>query len=396
MKILVLNSGSSSIKFQLIEMPDGKVICTGLLERIGLDNSMLHFKTSENKYSEPLEIPNHDKGLEVIADWLMDKKKGVISSTDEIQAVGHRVVHGGNLFSKTSVINPEVKKEIRNLFSLAPLHNPPNLAGIEVAEIVFDKAKQIAVFDTAFHQSIPPMAHRYAIPEKLYKDDHIRLYGFHGTSHKFVSEKAVDYLGKTETHIITLHLGNGCSATAIKNGESVDHSLGFGPMTGLLMGTRSGDIDPALIFYLVDQLGYSLDEVNTLLQKKSGLIGLTGLSDVREIEEKAIEGDQTCRLALQMMTYRIRKYIGAYAAAMNGLDAIVFTGGIGENSITVRKLVSEKMDILGIELDQDKNKIKSSEIREINTASSKVKLLVIPTNEELEIAKQSYGLMKGE
>ncbi len=396
MKILVLNSGSSSIKFQLIEMPDGKVICTGLLERIGLDNSMLHFKTTKNKHSEQVEIPNHNKGLEVIGDWLMDKDKGVISTTDEIQAVGHRVVHGGNLFSKTSVINPEVKKEIRNLFSLAPLHNPPNLAGIEVAEKVFDKAKQIAVFDTAFHQSIPPVAHRYAIPEKLFADDHIRLYGFHGTSHKFVSEKAIDYLGKTETRIITLHLGNGCSATAIKNGESVDHSLGFGPMTGLLMGTRSGDIDPALIFYLVDQLGYSLDEVNTLLQKKSGLLGLTGLSDLREIEEKAIEGDETCQLALQMMTYRIRKYIGAYAAAMNGLDAIVFTGGIGENSVTVRKLVSENMDFLGIELDQDENKVRSNEIREINTASSKVKLLMIPTNEELEIAKQSYGLMKGE
>ncbi len=395
MKILVLNSGSSSIKFQLIEMPEGQVICTGLVERIGLDQSQVHFKTTDHSYSETVSIPDHEKGLTVVADWLMDKEKGVIHSTDEIEAVGHRVVHGGSSFSKTSEINSEVKQEIKNLFSLAPLHNPANYSGIEVSEKVFKKAKQVAVFDTAFHQSIPERAHRYAIGDHLYTREHIRLYGFHGTSHKYVSEKAIDYLNKQDAKIITLHLGNGCSATAIQHGKSIDHSLGFGPMTGLLMGTRSGDIDPSLIFYLVDQAGYSLDEVSTLLQKKSGLMGLTGLSDVREIDQKAKSGDLRCQLALDMMTYRIKKYIGSYAAAMNGLDAIVFTGGIGENSVTVRKLTCSDMDFFGILLDENKNKERADGILEINAATSRVKLLVIPTNEELEIAKQTSDLILG-
>lgn len=395
MKILVLNSGSSSIKFQLIEMPEGLVVCAGLVERIGLDQSQFHFKTADHSYSETLSIPDHEKGLTMVANWLMDEEKGVIRSTDEIEAVGHRVVHGGSSFSKTSEINPKVKKEIKNLFSLAPLHNPANYSGIEVSEKVFSKAKQVAVFDTAFHQSIPECAHRYAIGDHLYSKEHIRLYGFHGTSHKYVSEKAIEYLKKPDSKIITLHLGNGCSATAIQNGKSIDHSLGFGPMTGLLMGTRSGDIDPSLIFYLVDQVGYSLDEVNTLLQKKSGLLGLTGLSDVREIEGKADAGDASCQLALDMMTYRIKKYIGSYAAAMNGLDAIVFTGGIGENSITVRRMTCTDMDFCGILLDEEKNKERSDELREINTPGSRVKLLVIPTNEEMEIAKQTSDLILG-
>lgn len=393
MKILVVNSGSSSIKFQLIEMPSGEVRCTGLLERIGLNQSRVHYKAKSKKYSEEIPIPDHTTGLKIIAEWLMDEEKGVIKSTDEIQAVGHRVVHGGESFAKTTLINDAVKNEIKKLFTLAPLHNPANYEGIEVAEKIFEKAKQVAVFDTAFHQSIPEHAHRYAIPEKLYKENHIRLYGFHGTSHKYVSEKAIEYLGKTNSGLVTLHLGNGCSATAIKDGRSIDHSLGFGPMTGLLMGTRSGDIDPSLIFYLVDQLGYSLDEVSTLLQKKSGLLGLTGLSDVREIEQKASEGDKASQMALEMMAYRIRKYVGAYAAAMNGLDAIVFTGGIGENSVTVRKMVCKDMNFLGIRLDESKNRERSDKLMEIHAAGSEVKLLVIPTNEELEIAKQTSELI---
>lgn len=394
MKVLVLNSGSSSIKFQLIEMPAGEVICTGLLERIGLDQSMIHFKSQTNKYSEEVSIPDHHAGLALAADWLMDEEKGVISSTDEIDAVGHRVVHGGNSFSSTSKVTAEVKEEIKKLFSLAPLHNPANYAGIEVAEKVFNKAVQVAVFDTAFHQTIPEYAHRYAIPENLYQEQHIRLFGFHGTSHKYVSEKAIEHLGIKNSRIVTLHLGNGCSATAVLDGKSVDHSLGFGPMTGLLMGTRSGDIDPALIFYLVESLGYDLKDVNNLLQKESGLLALTGLSDVREIEEKANAGDTKCQLALDMMTYRIKKYIGAYAAVMNGLDAIVFTGGIGENSITVRKLVGDGLAYLGVEMDAAMNDRRSDKIREINTADSKVKLLVMPTNEELEIARQTARLVQ--
>jgi acetate kinase len=392
MKILVLNSGSSSIKFQLIEMPAGEMICTGLVERIGLPDAQLHFKTAEGTFSETLDIPDHQTGLAAAAKWLMDEDKGVIKSRDEVEVVGHRVVHGGSSFSQTSEITEEVKKEIKKISSLAPLHNPANLAGIEVAEQVFNKARQVAVFDTAFHQTIPEKAHRYAIPETLYSEEHIRLYGFHGTSHKYVSEKAKEYLDTNATKMITLHLGNGCSATAVKDGKSIDHSLGFGPMTGLLMGTRSGDIDPALIFYLVDQLGYSLKDVETLLQKKSGLLALTGQSDLRDIDEKARAGDTACQLALDLMTYRIKKYIGAYAAAMNGLHAIVFTGGIGENSVTVRKMVCAEMDVLGIEMDLQLNTTRAHKLLEVNAAASKVKILVIPTNEELEIAKQSFEL----
>ena len=375
-------------------MPTGKVTCTGLVERIGLDNALIHLTVGEQKFTEMLDIPDHTTGLEAVSRLLTDPEKGVITSTDEIEAVGHRVVHGGSTCSDTSEITHEAKEEIRHLSSLAPLHNPPNLAGIEVAEKVFDHAKQVAVFDTAFHQTIPARAHRYAVPEELYEKEKIRLYGFHGTSHKYVSERANEFLNTSNSKIITIHLGNGCSMTAVQDGKSVDHSLGFSPVTGLIMGTRSGDIDPAIVFYLVNELDYKLDEVNTLLQKKSGLLGITGFSDLREIEERAASGDEACQLGLEMKTYRIKKYIGAYAAVMNGLDAIVFTGGIGENSETVRKLVCNEMDYLGINLDREKNAIRSKETRDISTADSRVKVLVIPTNEELEIARQAYYLLE--
>lgn len=393
MKILVLNSGSSSIKFQLMHMPEGRVICTGLAERIGLNNAQLVLKKGDKRFTQPATLSTHQESLAAIAQLLLDKETGVISEANEIYAVGHRVVHGGNSFSATSEINESVKNEIKHLFGLAPLHNPANLAGIEVAETVFPDARQVAVFDTAFHQSIPETAHRYALPKQLYEKENIRLYGFHGTSHKYVSEQAITHLGLSSSRIITLHLGNGCSMTAIKNGKSIDHTLGFGPMTGLIMGTRSGDIDPLIIFHLVNELGYSLAEVNSLLQKESGLLGLTGLSDLREIEERAAEGDTACELALDMMTYRIKKYIGAYAAAMNGLDAIVFTGGIGENSIGVRLKTCAQMNYFGIQLDEQKNEMRSDLLREIQASSSRVKILVVPTNEELEIARQTYALV---
>jgi acetate kinase len=393
MKVLIINSGSSSIKYQLIQMPEKKVICNGMVERIGLENGVIHYKSEENDLKETLDIPNHQVGLEKIAALLLDKKIGVLQHAEEIKAVGHRVVHGGDLFSKTVVINEAIKNKIKELFTLAPLHNPPNYEGIEVSEKIFPTAKQVAVFDTAFHQTIPEVAYKYAIPNKFLDEHQIRLYGFHGTSHKYVSEKAATYLKKSDSKIITIHLGNGCSITAVENGKSVDHSLGFGPMNGLIMGTRSGDIDQSIIFYLVKNLGFTLDQVNNLLQKESGMLGLTGFSDLREIEDEAENGNETCQLALAMNAYRIRKYIGAYAAVMNGLDAIVFTAGIGENSSYIRRLVCSDLDFLGITLDVKKNAIRSKEIREINTVGAKVKVLIIPTNEEIEIAKQLCDLL---
>ncbi|MEO8254063.1 MAG: acetate kinase [Flavobacterium sp.] len=392
MKIVIINSGSSSIKYQLIDMPSKEVICNGLIDRIGLETSNLVYKTNTITVEEIVPIPNHKIGLEKISSLLLDESIGVIKSTKEIEAVGHRVVHGGANFSKTVLITTEIKEKIKQLFELAPLHNPANLEGIVVAETVFSSAKQIAVFDTAFHQTMPEVAYRYAIPNYLLTENKIRAYGFHGTSHKYVSEKAIDFLEKN-SKIISIHLGNGCSITAIKDGKSIDHSMGFGPMNGLIMGTRSGDIDQSVIFYMVNTLGYKLSEINTVLQKQSGMLGLTGYSDLRDIQANAEKGDANCQLALDMNVYRIKKYIGSYAAVLNGIDAIIFTAGIGENSAYIRKAVCHDMDFLGLELDEAKNEIRSNEIREINKPNSKAKILVVPTNEELEIANQVYDLI---
>lgn len=393
MKILIINSGSSSIKYQLIEMPSTAVLCSGMVERIGLKNAKLHYKSENQKVEEVEEIPDHKIGLQKIAQILLDPTLGVIKSTSEIDAVGHRVVHGGSTFSKTVIINQAVKDKIREFFKLAPLHNPPNLEGIEVAEEIFPSAKQVAIFDTAFHQTMPTVAYKYAIPNKFYEENRIRAYGFHGTSHKFVSEKAIEYLRLESSKIITIHLGNGSSITAIKDGKSVDHSLGFGPMNGLIMGTRSGDVDQSIIMYLVNSLGYSLDEVNNILQKESGMLGLTGFSDLRDIEDRAENGDVGCQLALDMYAYRIKKYIGSYTAVMNGLDAIIFTAGVGENSFILRSLICKDLGYLGISFDEEKNNIKARKLTEIHNEDSKVKILIIPTNEEAEIAKQSYELL---
>lgn len=373
-------------------MPSKEVICSGMIDRIGLETSNLTYVTNTNKIEESLPIANHKIGLEKIARLLMDEKVGVIKTTKEINAVGHRVVHGGSSFSNTVVINEEVKEKIKQLFELAPLHNPANFEGITVASAIFDTAAQVAVFDTAFHQTIPVVAHKYAVPNYLLTENKIRVYGFHGTSHKYVSEKAIKYL-ENSSKIITIHLGNGCSMTAIKDGKSIDHTLGFGPMNGLIMGTRSGDVDQSVIFYMVNSLGYSLADVSTMLNKQSGMLGLTGFSDLRDIESNAGQGNKECQLALDMNAYRIKKYIGSYAAALNGLDAIIFTAGIGENSSYIRKLVCTDMEFFGIELDEAKNEIRSKEIREINLPQSKTKILVIPTNEEIEIANQVYELL---
>jgi acetate kinase len=306
------------------------------------------------------------------------------------------VVHGGETFASTTIITPEVKSEIKKLFSLAPLHNPANYLGIDVAEKIFTKAKQIAVFDTAFHQTIPEEAYRYAIPHSFYKELGIRVYGFHGTSHKYVSEKASEYLQNPLAKLITIHLGNGCSMTAVNAGKSIDTSMGFGPLNGLVMGTRSGDVDPFIIFHLVNQLGYSLDQVNNILNKQSGMLGLTGFSDMRDVTREIAEGNEDAELAYRIYAYRIKKYIGTYAAVLNGLDAIVFTGGVGENDKNIRRLACNNMDFLGIQLDEERNKIRSNDIREINSENAIVKVLIVPTNEELEIVKQCFELLQEE
>ena len=394
MKILVINSGSSSIKFQLIEMPAEEVVASGSVERIGLSESIVKLKTDNRKLEKEIPVENHEAGLKLIAEFLLDKEEGVIQDANGVDAVGHRVVHGGRSFSKTVRIDEVVKAKIKELFGLAPLHNPHNFKGIEVSELIFPQAVQVAVFDTAFHQTMPETAFRYAIPEDIYQKHQVRSYGFHGTSHKYVYERASDYLkGKTEK-VISVHLGNGCSITAILNGKSVEHSLGFGPMNGLIMGTRSGDIDQSVIFHLIDELGYSVEEVKKLLQEKSGMFGLTGFSDLREIETAASQGNEACKRALKMNAYRVKKFIGAYIAAMNGLDTLIFTAGIGENSELLRRLICQDMDYFGIELDEERNEKRDKSIREIQKDSSKVYILVVPTNEEIEIAKQSYELLK--
>lgn len=394
MNVLIINAGSSSIKYQLITMPLEQVICSGMVERIGSKKAKLKYKTVSAELEETLEIPNHKTGFRKIAAYLLDVKIGVIKNIEEIGIIGHRVVHGGTTFSDTTLVTKAVKDKIKALSILAPLHNPHNLEGIILAEEIFPNAKQVAVFDTAFHQTIPVKAKKYAIPNDFYHEHHIQAYGFHGTSHKFVSEKAIAYLQNKNSKIISIHLGNGCSMTAIKKGKSVDHSLGFTPSNGLIMGSRSGDIDHSLIFYLVNTLGYNLDAVSNLLIKESGMLGLTGFSDLRDVQSEAEKGNQDCILALEMNAYRIKKHIGAYVAALNGLDAIIFTAGIGENSILLRKMVCTNMDYLGIVLDDIKNEVKSTSLKEIHSDSSKVKILVIPTNEELEIAKQAFALVR--
>jgi acetate kinase len=347
-------------------------------------------------YQYTLNLADHEAGLYEVAKLLTDAEIGVIQDPQEIDAVGHRVVHGGESFSSTTIITEEVKKEIKRLFPLAPLHNPANYLGIEVAEKIFVNAKQIAVFDTAFHQTMPPKAYRYAIPQSFYQDLGIRAYGFHGTSHKYVTEKALEYLKNPHAKIVSIHLGNGCSMAAVKEGQSVDTTMGFGPLSGLVMGTRSGDIDPSVIFYLVSQLGFSLEQVGTLLNKNSGLQGLTGFSDMRDILKAMAAGNEKAELAYELYAYRIKKYIGSYAAVLNGLDAVVFTAGVGENDANIRRVVCMDMGYLGMQLDEEKNAIRSGVIRDVSQPNSTVKVLVIPTNEELEIVKQCYHLLEHE
>ena len=389
MKILVLNCGSSSIKYQLIETNTKDALAKGMIERIGMSSAVL---THEPKGKEKIrivgEILDHSIAMEYVIAVLLSPNHGVISNKNEIDAVGHRVVHGGEDFSGSVLITDDVLKALRENIELAPLHNPPNLKGIAAAKEHLPNIPQCGVFDTAFHMSMPPHAYLYGIPFKLYKRYKIRRYGFHGTSHRYVSQRAADILGKPyeELKIITAHLGNGASMAAIKNGKSIDTSMGFTPLEGLLMGTRSGDLDPSIITYIMGKEELSISEANTMLNKHSGLVGISGeSSDMREIEQAVAEGDKKATYAFDVFTYRIKKYVGSYAAALGGLDALVFTGGIGENSIKVRKDVCSNLDFLGIQLDDELNKNAKGECI-VTKPNSPVKVLRIPTNEELVIA----------
>lgn len=398
MYIFVINSGSSSIKYQLFRWPAEQPVCSGLVERIGLaDATITHkvFTAAQEQVSQrSLPLPDHAAGLREVVTLLTDPAQGVLRDPQEIKVVGHRVVHGGEAFAATTLITPEVKAEIKRLFSLAPLHNPANYLGIEVAENLFPQARQVAVFDTAFHQTLPPKAFRYALPTSLYTELGIRAYGFHGTSHRYVATQAAEYLGNPTAKIITIHLGNGCSMAAVLGGKSVDTSMGFGPLSGLVMGTRSGDLDPSVIFHLVQERGYELAQVQALLNKNSGMLGLTGFSDMRDITKALLAGDPAAALAYDLYAYRIQKYIGAYAAVLNGLDAIVFTAGVGENDARIRALVCQNLEFLGLHLDEARNEDRHKEMREINQATARIKILVIPTNEELAIARQCVALLQ--
>ncbi|QJD96813.1 acetate kinase [Mucilaginibacter robiniae] len=400
MNIFVVNSGSSSIKYQLFKMPAKDPVCTGLVERIGLEKSTITHKVFLNGEEKVIKLtpegglPDHEAGLQQVNTLLTTGVLAVIQNPQDIQVVGHRIVHGGETFTTTTVIDAKVKEDLKQTFQLAPLHNPASYLGIEVAEKIFTQATQIGVFDTAFHQTLPPKAYRFAIPNQYYTDFNIRTYGFHGTSHKYVTEQAAAYLNKPENKFISIHLGNGCSMAAVNNGQSIDTSMGFGPLSGLIMGTRSGDIDATVVFYLVNQLGYDIDQVSNLLNKRSGMLGLTGQSDMRDITQAIESGDENAKLAYDMYAYRIKKYIGSYAAVLNGLDAIIFTAGVGENDALVRELVCTDLEYLGIRLNKEENQIRSKQIHDISAADSTVKILVVPTNEELEIARQCYDLVQ--
>jgi acetate kinase len=401
MKVLVINAGSSSLKYQLFDMPRPEPLASGLVERIGQETGQVHHTLIDRDgtrrlIERSLALPDHRAGLAQVAELLLTQPDGIIDRPADIAAIGHRVVHGGERFSRTTHLTPEVKAVVRSLSPLAPLHNPPNLQGIEVAEEIFPQAQQVAVFDTAFHQTMPPYAYRYAIPNWLYDQHSVRAYGFHGTSHLYVSKAAAAYLGQPleTTNLITAHLGNGCSITAVQQGKSIDTSMGFSPLPGLMMGTRSGDLDPAVITFLNTTLGMSLPEIDTLLNKQSGLLGISGRIDVRDIQARQANGDAQAQLALEMYTYRLKKYIGAYTAALGRVDALIFTAGVGENSATVRRQACAGLAHLGLVLDEAKNQQPATgAIREIQADGSRVKILVIPTNEELEIARQTFELV---
>lgn len=397
MYILVINAGSSSVKYKLFDMKNESAIAVGIVGRVGMEEAYLKHSINENKtYKIEVDVPGYEAALSLITNALTHPEYGVISSIDEISAVGHRVVHGGEKISASVLIDSNVENIIKEYFYLAPLHNRPNMLGIEACKKVLPGIPHIAVFDTAFHRTVPEEAYLYAIPYRLYTEHSIRRYGFHGTSHRYVANRAAQILKRPleDIRMVTCHLGNGCSITAVKGGKSVDTSMGFTPLEGLIMGTRSGDLDPAIVFFLVDRVGLDVSQINTMLNKESGLLGLSGLSsDMRDIEKAASEGNRQAVLALSCFAYRVKKYIGAYAASMGGLDSIVFTAGIGENSSKIRAMVCNGLEFLGVKIDPERNSETKGE-RIINSDDSNVKILVIPTNEELMIARDTMELIK--
>lgn len=386
------------MKYQLYDMSTETVLARGLVERIGMESSIItHEVEDQPEVREVSEILEHTTAIKKVREMLTHPRFGVLSSINEIQAVGHRVVHGGESFSASVLVNQEVKFEIRRLFDLAPLHNPAHMMGIAAVEANLPDVPQVVVFDTAFHQSMPPTSYLYAIPTVLYRKHKIRRYGFHGTSHHYVSQKAADYLERPieQLKLITCHIGNGASCAAVLHGKSYDTSMGMTPLEGLMMGTRSGDLDPAVVPYTINKEDLTLNEVNSMLNKHSGLLAVSGISsDMREVIEAMNKGNENAKLAIDMYAYRIRKYIGAYTAAMDGVDAIVFTAGVGENSAILRERICERLTFLGVELDKPRNEARSSDARRITTDASKVSVLVVPTNEELLIARDTYRLVR--
>jgi acetate kinase len=405
MKILVINAGSSSIKYQLMDIEDVHhctLLAAGLVEKIGEPVGRIIHKTfvggHELKTVEAESLPTHREGMSRVVALLTDPQKGVIRDAAEIHGVGHRVLSCGEVYSDTVLVTPKVKETIREFFPLGPLHNPPNLMGIEVAQEFFPAAPQVAVFDTAFHQTMPPKAYLYAVPYEWYTKYRLRKYGFHGTSHKFIAQETAEYLGQplAKTSLISIHLGNGCSMAAIHDGKCVDTTMGVTPLEGLMMGTRSGDLDPAALEYVMGQTGMDIHQMTNALNKQSGLKGVCGVNDMREVVEAAAAGNAQAETALQMFAYRIQKYIGAYMAVVPNLQAIVFTAGIGQNSAPVRARICRDLAHLGLRLDAAKNAARSDDPREINESGAPLKILVLPTNEELQIALETKQIIDGQ
>lgn len=397
MKVLVINCGSSSLKYQVLDMTTEVLLCKGLVERIGMDGSVItHEKIGMDKFKLETPMKSHKEAIGHVLDAVIDSEHGVVKSMDEIGAVGHRVVHAGEKFASSVLITEDVKRALTECIELAPLHNPPNLLGIDACEQLMPNTPMVGVFDTAFHQTMPPESYIYALPYEYYTKHGIRRYGFHGTSHKYVAERAAEILNVDieDLKLITCHLGNGASVSAIKRGKCIDTSMGFTPLEGLVMGTRCGDIDPAIVTFIREKEHLKQGEANEILNKKSGVLGISGVSsDFRDIEEAAAEGNERAQLALKVFAHKVRFYIGAYIAEMNGVDAIVFTAGLGENGIAMRDIICNDLGNLGIKLDLVKNKVRGKETI-ISRDDSKVKVLLIPTNEELMIARDTYNIVK--
>ena len=398
MKVLVLNCGSSSLKYQLIDMSNEEVLCVGLVERIGIEGSVLKQEKDgvEGKLIVEQPMKNHQDAIKLVLDAVVDPQYGGVKDIKEVEAVGHRVVHGGEKFAGSVLITDEVKAALEECIELAPLHNPANIMGIEACEAILPGVPMVGVFDTAFHQTMPKSSYLYGLPHELYTKYGVRRYGFHGTSHKYVSQRAAAMLGKdiADLKIITCHLGNGASVAAIDGGKSVDTSMGFTPLEGLIMGTRCGDIDAAILPFLMEKEGLDAKGLSDLMNKKSGVYGMTGISsDFRDIEDAAAQNNELAQVALESYAKKVKKYIGSYAAEMNGVDAVVFTAGVGENGIDMRADIMANMDFLGMKLDEEANKVRGKE-RVISTEDSKVKILLIPTNEELMIARDTLELVK--